>query len=224
MAVAVCNEVLRFPREIFACYRGVLLALHGIEHFRTRNQVVAPSTSRGYPARTIMLNPQGGSADHHAKNSENGPFKVHRTVGLRALLVTAFIAAVLAGCAALFYDPYRVTLVNRETGTTGVGEAPRDWTPGGRVSVRIDQRTYAGRWFHVPSDKAVLVERWGEPAIWPDPVTDPEMTGTAEMLLIGGDDDKLRCQLRFDLKAHRGTGVCSGLDGGRYDLRFTSTP
>ena len=171
-----------------------------------------------------MLNTQGCFAGHHAKRSKDGPFYIHRTVGLRAFLVTAFTAAALAGCAGLFYDPYRVTLVNRETGATGVGEAPRDWTPGGRVSVQIDQRTYAGRWFHVPSDKAVLVERWGEPAIWPDPVTDPEMTGTAEMLLIGGDDDKLRCQLRFDLKAHRGTGVCSGLDGGRYDLRFTSTP
>lgn len=224
MAVAVRKKVLRFPRQIFACYRGVLHAFQGIEHFRTRNQAVSPSTSRGYRARAITLNPQGVSAGQHAKGSQDGPFIGHRPAGLRALLAIAFTAVALAGCAALFYDPYRVMLVNRETGTTGVGEAPRDWTPGGRVSVRIDQRTYAGRWFHVPSDEAVLVDRWGEPKIWPDPVTDREMTGTAEMLLIAGDDDKLRCQLRFDLKAHRGTGVCSGLDGGRYDLRFASTP
>lgn len=182
-----------------------------------------PSTSREHPSRAIMLTPQGGSAGHHAKGSKDGPFNVFRTGRLRAVLMATFTVVALAGCAALFYDPYRVTLVNRETGVTGVGKAPRDWTPGGRVSVQIDERTYAGRWFHVPSEEAVLVDRWGEPDIWPNPVTDQEMTGTAEMLLIAGDDDKLRCQLRFDLKAQRGTGVCSALDGGRYDLRFTST-
>ena len=139
---------------------------------------------------------------------------------LRVLLFVCVIAASLTGCASLFYDPYEVTLVDRETGATGVGEAPRDWTPGGRVSVRLDGKTYQGRWFHIPSDEAVLVERWGGPDLWPHPVTDEEMTGTAEMLLIAGDTDKLRCQLRFDLRVPRGTGACKALNGGYYDLRF----
>ena len=104
----------------------------------------------------------------------------------------------------------------------GIGEAPRDWTPGGQITVGLDGKTYEGRWFHIPSDKAVLVERWGEPALWPDPVIDEEMTVTAEMLLITGDTDKLRCQLRFNLRAHRGTGTCKALTGGFHDLRFES--
>jgi hypothetical protein len=131
-------------------------------------------------------------------------------------------AATLASCASFIYDPYEVTLVNRETGAAGIGAAPRDWTPGGRIAVQLDGKTYEGRWFHIPSDEAVLVARWGEPTRWPDPVTDEEMTGTAEMLLIAGDTDKLRCQLRFNLRAPRGTGTCKALTGGFYDLRFES--
>jgi hypothetical protein len=46
------------------------------------------------------------------------------------------------------------------------------------------------------------------------------MIGTAETLLIAGDKDKLRCQLRFNLRAHRGTGTCKALTGGFYNLRF----
>lgn len=130
------------------------------------------------------------------------------------------IALTLCGCASLVYDPYKVTLVKRETGAAGTGTAPRDWTPGGRIAVQLDGKAYEGPWFHIPSDEAVLVERWGEPTLWPDPVADEEMIGTAETLLIAGDKDKLRCQLRFNLRARRGTGTCKALTGGFYNLRF----
>ena len=141
---------------------------------------------------------------------------------MRLIFITATLLALLSGCASLVYDPYTVTLVNRETNVTGIGEAPRDWTPGGPVTVSLDSTTYIGEWFHIPSDEAVLVERWGEPERWADLVSENEMTGTAEMLLIASDDDKLRCQLRFNLDAKRGTGVCKAFDGGFYDLRFES--
>lgn len=136
------------------------------------------------------------------------------------LLVVILAVAVLNGCANLFLDPYEVTLIARDTGRTGTGQAPRDWTPGGPVSVTLHGTTYSGQWFHIPAKQAVLVERWGEPASWSDRVSDREMTGTAEMLLIGGPRDKLRCQLRFDLRRPKGTGACQGPDGRRYDLRF----
>lgn len=141
---------------------------------------------------------------------------------MRIHLLTVTLLALLTGCASLIYDPYTVTLVDRDTGATGIGEAPRGFTPGGRVSVELDGRTYEGRWFHVPSDEAVLVKRWGEPERWSDLVTEEQMTGTAEMLLIASEADKLRCQLRFDLRAKRGTGVCKAADDGFYDLRFES--
>jgi hypothetical protein len=138
------------------------------------------------------------------------------------LLVPVLLAGFAAGCAAWIYDPYTVTLVDRDTGATGVGQAPRDWTPGGEVAVTLNGRNFSGEWFHIPSDEAVLVDRWGEPGRWPDPVREAEMTGTAEMLLVAADDDKLRCQLRFNRAAARGTGVCNALDGGFYDLRFAA--
>lgn len=140
----------------------------------------------------------------------------------RFLAITCLAVAIgsLTGCAGLFYDPYRVTLVDRDTGATGSGEAPRDWTPGGPVTVTLQGTTYTGEWFHIPSDEAVLVDRWGEPTRWTNLVTAGEMTGTAEMLLVASDSDKLRCQLRFNLREHRGTGVCKAFDGGSYDLRF----
>lgn len=139
---------------------------------------------------------------------------------MRRRFISVALLACLTGCASLIYDPYTVTLLDRDSGANGVGAAPRDWTPGGRVSVALAGRTYTGRWFHIPSDEAVLVRRWGAPERWRDPVTPAEMTGTAEMLLIADDDDKLRCQLRFNLRVPRGTGVCRALDGGFYDLRF----
>jgi hypothetical protein len=138
------------------------------------------------------------------------------------VVVWAGLALLKAGCASLFNDPYAVTLVDRNSGATGVGKAPRGWSPGGQVEVALNGRTYEGRWFHIPSSEAVLVDRWGEPGRWDDPVREREMTGTAEMLLIAGEDDKLRCQLRFNLRAHRGTGACKALTGGIYDLRFVA--
>jgi hypothetical protein len=137
-----------------------------------------------------------------------------------ALAALSALAITLAGgCANLFLAPYTVTLAARDTGATGTGEAPRDWTPGGPVAVTLEGTTYTGEWFHIPANEAVLVARWG-PSRWPGRVRAQEMTGTAEMLLIASDTDKLRCQLRFNLNHPRGTGVCQGADGRTYDLRF----
>ena len=142
---------------------------------------------------------------------------------MRTLVLAVLATSILAECAPTFRDPYRVQLAARDGGAIARDSVPAGWSEGGRTRLDLDGKTYTGEWFYIRGDEAALVERWGAPERWSDTVSQRQMTGTVEMLLVAEETDKLRCQLRYDRGRRRGTGVCKALDGGFYDIRIDAS-
>jgi hypothetical protein len=142
---------------------------------------------------------------------------------MNARLFPALAAlALLGGCATSF----QLTLMPRDSGKLYYGTADETASGDGRISITIEDKTYAGTYVQVTPERTSAYVAggygygrrggYGMGGIWS--IDNPE-GGSAKALLQSPDGSGLRCELRSGGYGSGG-GLCRDDKGREYDVQL----
>ncbi len=138
------------------------------------------------------------------------------------ILIMGLFATALTACSG-----HNLYLVGRKSGATGTARIVTTpfQTPGGDVSVVIQDKTYTGKWVYMANGGMVGIGTGTalsgtQSATATSTIVGAPLQGNGSILASAADGSRLRCVFNYNQWNNSGVGTCEDSKGEVYDLQI----